>query len=66
MFKVQWSHHTEMKLPGSMKNSEKITQSFFPALPNLKGVGLKHPHFTIIKFCQVRSALGCIFKIISL
>jgi hypothetical protein len=58
-----------MKLLGSMKkNSEQITQSFFPALLNLegeipfKGGRFVTPTFCIIKFCQARSALGCILE----
>jgi hypothetical protein len=45
---------------------------FCPALLNLegdillKGVGLQHPLFAAIKFCQVRSALGCNLKIFTL
>jgi hypothetical protein len=59
-----------MKLPGSMKkNSEQITQNFFPVLLNLegeipfKGGRFVTPTFCIIKFGQARSALGCILKI---
>jgi hypothetical protein len=54
------------------KNSEQITQSFSPALPNLegeipfKGSRFVTPTFCIIKFCQARSALGCILKEFSL
>jgi hypothetical protein len=58
-----------MKLPGSRKkNFEQTTQSFFPALTNLggdipfKGGKFVTPTFCIIKFCQARSALGCILE----
>jgi hypothetical protein len=57
-----------MKLLGSIKkNSEQITQSSFPTHPNLrgnnpfKGGRFVTPMFCIIKFCQARGAIGCIF-----
>jgi hypothetical protein len=38
MCKVQWSRHTKMKLPRSMKkSSEQITPSYFQARLNLEG-----------------------------
>jgi hypothetical protein len=59
-----------MKHPVSMKkNSEQITQSFFPTLLNLEGEipfrgggRFVTPTICMIKFCQARSALGCILK----
>jgi hypothetical protein len=29
-------------------------------IPLRGGIGLQHPLFAIIRFCQIRSALGCI------
>jgi hypothetical protein len=59
-----------MKLSENMKkNSEQITQSSFPSCMNLggevpfKGGRFVRPTFYTIKFCQARSALGCIFEI---
>jgi hypothetical protein len=62
-----------MTLPGSMKkNSEQITQSFFPVLLNLEGeIPFKRGRFVTTTFCMIkfykaRSAFGCIFKKFSL
>jgi hypothetical protein len=58
-----------MKLHGSMKkNSEPITQSFSSARLNLEGEipfrggRFVTPTFCIIKFCDPRSALGCVLE----
>jgi hypothetical protein len=70
MCKVQWSHHTEDE--ATWEHEEELWADY-PELLNLegeipfKGGGVRFvtPTFCIIKFCQARTALGCILKILA-
>jgi hypothetical protein len=64
MCKVQWSHHTEDE--ATWEHEEELRADYpelFPSATSISGrdsskggVGLEHPLFTRIKFCQYRSA----------
>jgi hypothetical protein len=70
MCKVQWSHQTDDK--ATWEHEEELQADYPKLLPNapksqgqdsFQGGRFVTPTFCMIKFCQARSALGCILEI---